>query len=171
MAGSKPGHDVGTWIAPRVSHKTGWNDIMSAPKFTLFDTAIGRCGITWSERGIVGVQLPERNENATRARLLRRYAGACEASPPADIQQTIDAIAGLLRGEPRDLTSAVLDMEGVPPFRQRIYVVARGIPPGATLSYGEIAARIGDRDAARDVGQAMGQNPFPIIVPCHRVLA
>jgi methylated-DNA-[protein]-cysteine S-methyltransferase len=62
-------------------------------------------------------------------------------------------------------------MEDVPPFHQRVYAVARTIPPGATLSYGEIAVRLGDRGAARDVGEALGQNPFPIIVPCHRVLA
>ena len=62
-------------------------------------------------------------------------------------------------------------MDGIAPFRRAIYAVLRGIPAGATLSYGEIAARLGDGSAARDVGEAMGKNPFPIIVPCHRVVA
>ena len=65
----------------------------------------------------------------------------------------------------------LLDMEGVPPFHRRVYEVARGIPAGATLSYGEVAARLGDKGLARAVGQALGQNPFAIVVPCHRVLA
>src|SRR5258707_10520883 len=62
-------------------------------------------------------------------------------------------------------------MEGVPEFNRRVYEVARTIPWGATLSYGEIAKRLGDPGVARDVGQALGQNPFAIVVPCHRVLA
>ncbi|HME27566.1 MAG TPA: MGMT family protein [Acetobacteraceae bacterium] len=77
----------------------------------------------------------------------------------------------MLRGEARDLSAIALDMEGVPQFHQRVYAVARAIPAGATLSYGDIAARLGDTSKAREVGEAMGQNPFPIIVPCHRVLA
>jgi methylated-DNA-[protein]-cysteine S-methyltransferase len=139
--------------------------------FALFDTAVGRCGIAWSERGVAGVQLPERDENATRARLRRRFPDAPEAPPPAHIGQTMEEIARLLRGERRDLSAVELDMDGVPEFNRRVYAVARTCPAGATLSYGEIATRLGDPAAARDVGVAMGQNPFPIIVPCHRVLA
>jgi methylated-DNA-[protein]-cysteine S-methyltransferase len=144
---------------------------MSTQEFALFDTAIGQCGIAWGAGGIVGVQLPERHEGATRARLLRRYPSARETSPPTHIQQVIDNIAGLLRGEKRDLSDAALDMEGVTQFQRSVYAVARAVPAGATLSYGEIAAQLGDRSAAREVGEAMGQNPFPLIVPCHRVLA
>jgi methylated-DNA-[protein]-cysteine S-methyltransferase len=144
---------------------------MSALDFTLFDTSVGRCGITWGARGVVGVQLPERHEGATRARLLRRYPDARESPPPSHIHQIIEGIVGLLRGEPRDFSSVTLDTEDVPPFHQQVYEVARTIPPGSTLSYGEIAKRLGDASAARDVGEAMGKNPFPIIVPCHRVLA
>ncbi len=144
---------------------------MSEHGFTLFDTAVGQCGIAWGARGIVGVQLPERSASATRARMLRRHPSAQEMPPPPAIRQAIDDIAALLRGEARDLSAIALDMESVPPFHQRVYAVARTIPPGATLSYGEIAARLGDRGAARDVGEAMGQNPFPPIVPCHRVVA
>jgi methylated-DNA-[protein]-cysteine S-methyltransferase len=144
---------------------------MGAEQFTLFDTAVGRCGIAWNADGIVGVQLPERHENATRTRLQRRYPNAHEASPPPYIQQVIDRITGLLRGEQSDLTTVPLNMGDVPPFNQAVYAIARNIPPGATLSYGDIATQLGDRSVARQVGEAMGQNPFPLIVPCHRVLA
>ncbi len=144
---------------------------MSEQSFTLFDTAIGACGVVWAERGVMGVQLPEADEARTRARLLRRYPGAIQIGPPAAIQVAIDAMAALLRGEPADLSFVELDLDGVDAFHRRVYEVARAIPPGSTLTYGEVAARIGDRGAARAVGQALGQNPFPIVVPCHRVLA
>jgi methylated-DNA-[protein]-cysteine S-methyltransferase len=144
---------------------------MSDYGFALFDTAIGRCGIAWGARGIVGVQLPEGHESKTRARLMRRFPEASQCPAPAPIQHVIDDIVALLRGEARDLSEVTLDMTAVPPARRRIYAVARRIPPGATLSYGEIAARAGMRGAARAVGQAMANNPFAILVPCHRVLA
>ena len=144
---------------------------MTEHGFALFDTDIGPCGIAWGARGITGVQLPEASEARTRARLLRRYPHAREAPPPADVRRVIDGIAALLRGEASDLSAAALDMDGVAEFDRRVYAVARGIAPGATRSYGEIAARLGERGLARDVGQALGRNPFPLIVPCHRVLA
>jgi methylated-DNA-[protein]-cysteine S-methyltransferase len=138
--------------------------------FAFFDTEIGRCALAWNERGLVGVQLPERRVLATRARVLRRFP-AREGTPPPDVQRAIDAMAALLRGEAVDLSTITLDLGGVPPFHQRVYEVARKIPPGRTMTYGEIAIRLGDADAARAVGQAMAQNPFPIVVPCHRVVA
>jgi len=144
---------------------------MTEHGFALFDTDIGPCGIVWGARGVTGVQLPEASEARTRARLVRRYPQAREAPPPADVRRVIDGIVALLRGEASDLSAAALDMDGVPEFDRRVYEVARNIAPGATLSYGEIAARLGERALARDVGQALGRNPFPIIVPCHRVLA
>jgi methylated-DNA-[protein]-cysteine S-methyltransferase len=143
-----------------------------APRgFALFETAIGVCGIAWSDAGIVSVQLPERDDNDTRTRLARRCAGARETDPPPDVQRAIDAVVSLLNGAPSDLSFIALDMEGVPDFHRRVYEVARTIPPGATLSYGDIATRLGDPGSARAVGQALGRNPFVIVVPCHRVLA
>jgi methylated-DNA-[protein]-cysteine S-methyltransferase len=144
---------------------------MSELDFALFETAIGHCGIVWSERGVAGVQLPERNEDATRKRILRRFAGAREAVPSVPMRRAIADIVALLGGEPCDLTHVTIDTDGMADFNRRVYEIARAIPPGATLSYGEIAERLGDRSLARDVGQALGQNPIPIIVPCHRVLA
>jgi methylated-DNA-[protein]-cysteine S-methyltransferase len=123
---------------------------MLSYEFTLFDTAIGRCGIAWNARGIVGVQLPERRDDATRVRLTRKFPDATEATPPDHVRQVIDGIIAVLRGEKRDLSGAALDMEGVPGFHQQIYAVARSIPAGATLSYGVIATRLGDRSAARE---------------------
>ena len=139
--------------------------------FALFDTEVGRCGIAWSAGGIAGVQLPEGSDLAMRARMLRRFPGARETSPPAEVRQAIEAMGALLRGESSELRSIPLDLDGIAPFEQRVYEVARTIPPGTTLSYGEIARRLGAPGAARDVGQALGRNPFPIVVPCHRVVA
>ena len=144
---------------------------MAAPGCALFDTAIGQCAIAWNDRGIIGVQLPEASEAKTRARILGRFTDAREASPPHHVQQAIEDIAALLRGEGPDLAGVALDMDHVPLFNQRVYEVARAIPPGCTLSYGEIAKELEMPDAARAVGKALGENPFPIIVPCHRVLA
>jgi methylated-DNA-[protein]-cysteine S-methyltransferase len=144
---------------------------MTEHGFALFDTDIGPCGIAWGARGIIGVQLPEASEARTRARLVRRYPHAREAPPPAELRRVIDGIVALLGGEASDLSGAALDMDGLPAFDRSVYEVARGIAPGATLSYGEIAVRLGERGLARDVGQALGRNPFPLIVPCHRVLA
>jgi methylated-DNA-[protein]-cysteine S-methyltransferase len=76
-----------------------------------------------------------------------------------------------LSGEKRDLAHIAVDDSSVPDFNRRVYAVARKIPPGQTKSYGDIARALGDPLLARDVGQALGQNPTPIIVPCHRVLA
>jgi methylated-DNA-[protein]-cysteine S-methyltransferase len=144
---------------------------MTADSFALFDTSIGRCGIAWGARGISGVQLPEASEAKTRARLMRRYAQARQALPPPHVQRAIAAITALLNGERSDLSAIALDMDGVGDFDCRVYEAARTIPAGATLSYGELAARLGERGLAREVGQALGRNPFPLIVPCHRVLA
>jgi O-6-methylguanine DNA methyltransferase len=144
---------------------------MTASCFALFDTAIGGCSVAWGERGVAGVQLPEAGASETRARMLQRFPAAGEAVPPPEMQRIIDRIAALLRGEASDLSTIALDMGEVPAFHRRVYEAARAIPPGMTLSYGEIAARVGTPGAARAVGQALGRNPFPIIVPCHRVLA
>lgn len=144
---------------------------MGGAGFALFETAVGRCGVVWRERGIVGLLLPEGSDDETRALLRRRFPRATELEPPSSVKRALDDIVALLRGEPKPLDDVVLDMAGVPDFYQRVYEVARTIPPGKTLSYGDIAARLGAKGSARAVGQALGRNPFPIVVPCHRVLA
>ncbi|HEY4107321.1 MAG TPA: methylated-DNA--[protein]-cysteine S-methyltransferase, partial [Polyangiaceae bacterium] len=144
---------------------------LEAPGFTLFDTAVGRCGLVWGKRGLRAVHLPGARVAETRARLLARFPDAEELPPPPVVQRAIDRIVTLLRGEVADLSQIELDMSGVPAFHQRVYEHARMIAPGATLSYGEVATRVGSPGSARAVGQALGRNPFAIVVPCHRVLA
>jgi methylated-DNA-[protein]-cysteine S-methyltransferase len=139
--------------------------------FAFFDTALGRCAIAWGPRGIAGVELPGSDDRSTRRRVVRALPGAVEAAPPADVKRAIDEIVALFEGEPRDLAAIALDMDGVPEFERRVYETARTVPPGETITYGEIAARIGGRGAAQAVGRALGRNPFPIVVPCHRVVA
>src|SRR5215469_8741294 len=103
---------------------------MTAAGFALFDTAIGACGIAWGARGIVSVQLPERHAAAMRERLRRRHPDFPEAAPPPEVRRAVDAIIALLRGEPRDLADVVLDMDGIPPFRRRLYAALRTITAG-----------------------------------------
>jgi len=144
---------------------------MSEQSFTVFDTAIGACAIAWNERGLVGVQLPEGNADATRARMRRRFPEAVERVPDSRTQQAIRGIIALLNGEKRDLSDIAIDDGATPEFNARVYKIVRQIPPGETLTYGEVAERLGDKTLARAVGQAMGQNPCPVVMPCHRVLA
>ncbi len=140
--------------------------------FALFETPIGSCGIAWGGRGVAGVQLPEADAEQTRRRVLRTCPDAREGTPPRDVQDAIDGIVALLAGEARDLSDVALDLERVPAdFNRRVYAIARTIAPGRTLTYGEVATRLGEPGAAQAVGQALGQNPFPIVVPCHRVVA
>ena len=135
--------------------------------FTIFDTDIGRCGIAWSGVAIAGTRLPETSVDDMH----RRYPDAADLAPPSFVHEAITRIRHLLSGEADDLTSIALDMEDVPELQRRIYALTRAVPPGSTKTYGDIAKEMGDPLLARAVGQAMGHNPFPIIVPCHRVLA
>jgi methylated-DNA-[protein]-cysteine S-methyltransferase len=136
----------------------------------LFETAIGTCGIAWSERGVIGVQLPDDDSPTTLAKLRRRFPQMDRATAPVDVLLAIGRIVALLRGERVDLTPVRLDLDIVPEFDREVYVAARQIPPGATRTYGEIAKQIGSPHAARDVGVALARNPFAIVVPCHRVV-
>jgi methylated-DNA-[protein]-cysteine S-methyltransferase len=144
---------------------------MSAQGFALFDTPIGTCAVAWSGRGIAGLQLPEPTPEATRARVKRRWPDAVEAAfVPAGVQRALDRVQGLLAGDAVDLADIPLDLDAAPDFHRRVYDVARTIPPGRTMTYGEIAKRLGTPHESREVGQALGKNPVAIIVPCHRVL-
>jgi methylated-DNA-[protein]-cysteine S-methyltransferase len=139
--------------------------------YVVFPTALGHAAIAWGERGITRSFLPVDSEPAALSAVRRRLPEAHKAEPPPAVQSAIDGVHALLAGEPRDLSDIALDLSGTDDFHRRVYAIARAIPPGATLTYGEVAARLGDPAAARLVGQAMGANPFPPIVPCHRVVA
>lgn len=144
---------------------------MTTQGFTLFDTVIGRCGLVWGARGLIGVQLPETTPGAAWARLRKRFPDAVEGEPPPEIEAVIDRIRDLLAGGRDDLADIVLDVEGQSAFNLRVYAIARAITPGDTSTYGEVARAMGEPGAARAVGKALGENPWPIVVPCHRVLA
>jgi len=137
----------------------------------LFDTPIGACGLAWGPSGIAGLLLPAATPQRTLATLRRRHPEAIESEPPPGMRQAIERIVALLGGQPDDLSDLPLDMAGVPDFHRRVYEAARRIGPGHTRSYGEVAETLGEPGAARAVGQALGANPFAIVVPCHRVLA
>jgi len=136
----------------------------------VFDTAIGRCGIAWGEHGICGVQLPEQTHAATLDRLRRLNPGADVTVPPADVQQTIDRVTDVLAGAADDLRDIEVDYGTAPEFNREVWDLTREVGPGDTTTYGEIATRLGSPHAAQQVGQALGRNPVPLIVPCHRVL-
>lgn len=139
--------------------------------YHIFETAIGWAGIAWAEQGLIGAHLPERDPAIVRRSFFRKFPDAEEAPAPTEFEGVIEGIRALMRGEKVDLSGAQLDLARVPEFNAKVYEIARRIPAGETLTYGEIAVKLGDRLLARDVGAALGKNPWPIVVPCHRVTA
>lgn len=141
----------------------------------VFASAIGPLGLAWGPLGLKGAQLPERDDDAhgqrTRARMARRFAGLAEAAPPPPWDRLVHDLRALMDGHPVDVSATRIDWSGVPDFHRRVYEQALAIAPGHTLSYGQLAAALGEPGAARAVGQALGANPFAPVVPCHRVLA
>ena len=137
----------------------------------LFDTALGACGIAWTDRGVTRLQLPERTPAATERRLRARSADSGTGVPPAPVREVIAMLERYFAGERVDFSPVALDLTGVGAFHRKIYDALRSLGWGQTASYGDLARQAGSPGAARAVGQAMGHNPLPIIVPCHRVLA
>ncbi|MFI6871393.1 methylated-DNA--[protein]-cysteine S-methyltransferase [Nocardia sp. NPDC050406] len=139
----------------------------------LFNTAIGQCAIAWSATGVLRFQLPEHDPEATLARITRPYRGTevTPAEPTFDIGKAIARIQAHLSGDLDDLRWIPLDTTAIPDFHQAVYKITRAIDPGHTLTYGQIAHRVGAPNGSQAVGQAMGRNPIPLIIPCHRVLA
>ncbi|MCR4520235.1 methylated-DNA--[protein]-cysteine S-methyltransferase [Bosea sp. 47.2.35] len=144
---------------------------MANQHFHLFGTTIGPCAVVWEGERFIGAQLPERDEAAARKRLERRFPEADEVPAEGFVAEAVAGIRALFDGEKRDLSHLPVALESVSDFNRKVYEVALAIPHGETLTYGEVAQRIGDPGAARAVGVALGQNPWPIIVPCHRILA
>ena len=145
---------------------------MGSPRsFTLFATALGTCAIAWNEVGLTGVWLPEDSAESLRRRVARRCDGAREIEPSGAVADAVEAITRLLAGEHVDLSGVAVDSAGIDDFDRRVYAVTRTIAPGRVLTYGEVAARVGADATARAVGQSLGRNAMPIVVPCHRVVA
>ncbi len=140
-----------------------------SPSAALFDTAIGVCAIAWTGIGVLRFQLPEATPDVTRGRVLR--GGVREAEPDVTAAQVIAAVRAHLDGALDDLRWIEVDHTDLPDFHRAVYGVTRAIDPGHTLTYGQVAQRIGAPGAAQAVGQALGQNNIPLIIPCHRVLA
>ena len=139
-------------------------DTMTDP-LVAFETALGTCAVRWTEAGIASVRLP-----SPRTAGLPRLAD--RTGVPEPVRRAIDAIVEVMAGRGADLRFVALDDRGIDGLRRAVYAATREIPAGATRTYGEIARAIGrtDPEAARDVGAALARNPFPIVVPCHRVL-
>jgi methylated-DNA-[protein]-cysteine S-methyltransferase len=140
-------------------------------QYALFDTSLGWFALAWRDDGLAAVHLPTQDREAAHRGLLRRQPGAEEAPPPVWAQTVIADIETLLAGGKPDFAGAPIDLGRVPEFHARVYEIARAIPPGETLTYGQVAERLGDKTLARAVGQALGRNPWPIVVPCHRITA
>lgn len=137
----------------------------------LFASAFGPCGIAWNANGLTRLQLPEQDAAATELRLRPRAGLAHPAEAPEWVSWAVVALQRYFAGRAVDFAGICLDLSGCSPFHQRIYDALRGVGWGRTTTYGALAAEVGSPDAARAIGQAMGRNPLPIIVPCHRVLA
>jgi len=148
-----------------------WKPRAMHVRYHLFETAIGTCGIAWSDAGICRFQLPERDAAATERRMLKWALSAEQASPDAAISPAVEALQRYMAGDHVEMADIAVDISGVPAFQRRIYDALRQVGWGRTVSYGELAERIGSPGGARAVGQAMGSNPVPVIIPCHRVLA
>lgn len=138
----------------------------------LFATALGDCGVAWQGDTLTHVLLPADDAAGTHS-LLRHLSGA-EATDepwPPFVQQAVAAMQALLRGEAASLAAVPLAWQRVGEFERRVYEATQRLAPGETSTYGELARALGDAGAARAVGTALGRNPWPLVVPCHRVLA
>ena len=140
--------------------------------FTLFDTSFGSCGIAWAGSAVRGLQLPEADEVRAWSRLKSRFPELDRDDPPDPIRAAIDAVSQFLSGAIQtDLATIALDLESVGDWERQVYVAARAIPVGSTTTYGALASRFGDPLKSRAVGHALGRNPWPIVIPCHRITA
>jgi methylated-DNA-[protein]-cysteine S-methyltransferase len=144
---------------------------MSALGYAFFETPLGLCVIVWNARGIAGTQLPDAGRGAAVRALQRRFPDAHSARPPPAIAAATARIAAALAGAKDDFADLALDWRSASAFERAVYREAQAIPAGETVTYGWLAERLGDPGQARAVGQALGRNPWPIVVPCHRITA
>lgn len=151
---------------------------MGSVSFYLFETPLGPCGIAWKEPEtsrlqpvVTFVQLPEATRALTEKRIAERSGGRKTRLIPAGIARIIQRFQKHLQGNLQEFQDIVLDLNNAAPFAQLVYAGARRIPAGRTLTYGALAKEINRPTASRAVGQALGRNPIPLIIPCHRILA
>jgi methylated-DNA-[protein]-cysteine S-methyltransferase len=168
---------AGVFIRKRVASSFLSAYIMTM-HYHLFETAIGTCGIGWTENAVVRFQLPDTETGNTEEKLKRRVPDARNAQKadgplPPFVQDAIAQLRRYFEGEAQDFSKIPVDVSHTDDLRHKIYDELRTIGFGKTVTYGELARRIGASgpEAPRVVGQAMGSNPVPVIIPCHRVLA
>lgn len=142
-----------------------------ADSYLMFATPLGVCGLAWGIAGLTRLLLPHADPGRTAAALERSGARRCSGAPPAAIAESVAQLERYFAGEPVDLSALALDLGRVGAHDRDIYIATRAIGWGETVSYGELARRTGVEGGARAIGQAMARNPWPVIVPCHRVLA
>lgn len=145
--------------------------------YCLFDTDLGVCGIAWRQAEgqdaaplVTLLQLPEATAAETGSLLARRTGAALVTVPPPAIADVVEKITRHFRGNLQDFSAVRVQPEGAGPFARAVYSAARDIPAGQVRSYGELARVLNRPTAARAVGQALGRNPVPLVIPCHRVL-
>ncbi len=144
---------------------------MTGRGYCLFDTSFGRCGIGWGEKGISHFQLPSADSDADDARLRELTGTAGPGTPPPVIAKAIADLVAYFDGVAKDFSSFPVDLSSVEPFHARVLAAARKVGWGEISSYGALAREVADDVAvSRAVGQAMGRNPIPVIIPCHRIL-
>ena len=136
----------------------------------VLETVIGFMGIAWSKRGLIRLCLPERSREAVERRLFRHGGVSSSTDQPQWVVDLIASIKAYAAGEDVDFSGVPVDLAGIDDFRLAIYDAARKLGFGETTTYGDIARRLGDVALSRAVGAALGANPIPLIVPCHRVL-
>jgi methylated-DNA-[protein]-cysteine S-methyltransferase len=132
------------------------------------ETPVGRVLAAVGAHGVVGVSF-ERSTRAFAERLAHRHGA--RVRPADDRLQPLARELDDYFGGRRRRVSLPVDLRGVSPFQRRVLAAARRIPAGRVVSYGELARRIGQPRASRAVGQALGRNPIPIVIPCHRIVA
>jgi methylated-DNA-[protein]-cysteine S-methyltransferase len=144
----------------------------AAHHYLIFETRGGFCGIAWNNVGITRFQLPAKSAEGAQRMLLRRALGAKPGAPTPEVAEAVAAVKCYFEGKETDFSGFKLDLGEQDPFFQRIYAAARLVGWGRTTTYGALAKELGaGPEAARDVGQAMANNPVALIIPCHRVLA
>lgn len=139
--------------------------------YTLFNTALGACGIAWNDRGVTAFQLPEVTTKLTEDRISKKANAGKSSKVPSHIASIIKRVQKHLAGDSQDFQDIAVDLEDTAVFSRQVYQICKTIPAGETMTYGDVAKAMKRSAASRAVGQALGRNPIPLIIPCHRVLA
>jgi O-6-methylguanine DNA methyltransferase len=146
--------------------------------YSLFDTPLGSCGIAWSEisgraapYAVAFFQLPESTLELTESRIAKSCGVTKPSPPPEQIGQIISRVCKHLDGVIQNFRDVPVDLNSAGPFVQKVCEAAREIPIGTTVTYADLATSFGRPSLARAVGRALGRNPIPLIIPCHRVMA